>query len=334
MELRSPYLLFLGNAPDQLAAKTARGIADWRPDLSVGQLRLADCAADLGLSDISIEEAVNLGARTMVIGVANAGGVLPPEWTNTIVAALKAGLDVASGLHARLDGVPEISAAASQYNSRLIDVRTPMPGLPVGSGRPRTGRRMLTIGTDCSVGKMYATLAIESEMKRRNVPARFCATGQTGILIAGTGVPVDAVAADFISGAIEQLTPDNDADHWDLVEGQGSLFHPSFAGVSLGLLHGAQAEALILCHEPTRRHMRGLPQQSLPDLKTCVEANLQAARLTCPQARCVGVAVNTSLVPPTQAQAILDQIEAELEIPAQDPFTTGVGRLVDALIAP
>ena len=203
MKISPTYLLFLGDAPDKLAAKTARGIADWRPDLSVGQVRLAGCAADLGLPELGFEDAVALGAKTLVIGVANAGGVLPPEWSKTIVAALEEGLDVASGLHARLDGVPEIKAAAYRLGRRLIDVRTPSPGIPVGSGQPRQGRRMLTIGTDCSVGKMRATLAIDAEMKRRQISARFCATGQTGIFIAGSGVPVDAVAADFISGAIE-----------------------------------------------------------------------------------------------------------------------------------
>lgn len=334
MKLSSPYLLFLGNAPDQLAAKTAQGIVDWRPELALGQLRLPGCAADVGLPDMSLRDASAQGVKTLIIGIANAGGFLPEAWTGILVSALEAGLDVASGLHARLEDVPEIRAAAAHYNRRLIDIRTAAQNLPVGTGQPRTGHRMLTVGTDCSVGKMYATLAVEAEMKRRGIPALFCATGQTGIFIAGSGVPVDAVAADFISGAIEQLTPDNPNGHWDLVEGQGSLFHPSFAGVSLGLLHGAQAEALILCHEPTRTHMRGLPQQPLPSLSICVDANLEAARLTCPHVRCVGVAVNTSHIAQDKVQVILDQIEDELAIPAVDPFASGAGRLVDALLAP
>jgi uncharacterized NAD-dependent epimerase/dehydratase family protein len=334
MELIAPYLLFLGDAPDQLAAKTAQGIAHWRLDKCVGQLRLAGCVADLGLSDLDLDAAVAKGAKTLVIGVANAGGHLPSEWTDTIVAAIDLGLDVASGMHSRLDNIPEIKSAAERAGRRLIDVRVPSSSLPVGNGKPRAGRRMLTVGTDCSVGKMYATLAIEAEMKRRNISARFCATGQTGIFIAGSGVPVDAVAADFISGSVEQLTPACDPDHWDLIEGQGSLYHPSFAGVSLGLLHGAQPETLVLCHEPTRTHMRGLPHYPLPDLSACIEANLDAARLTSPHVRFVGVAVNTSHLPSSSVETVLRNIEDEVGLPAVDPVATGVAKLVEALTTP
>ncbi len=333
MELSAPYLLFLGDARDGLAAKTALGIAKWRPDLCIGQWRSKDCAADAGVPDLNIPQAVAQGAKTMVIGVANAGGVLPPEWTLTIVEGLNNGLDVASGLHTRLNSVPDIQAASETTGQRLIDVRVPDREYPVGNGSPRTGRRMLTVGTDCSVGKMYTTLAVEREMSRRGVTARFCATGQTGIFIASSGVPVDAIPADFISGSVETLAPENAPDHWDLVEGQGSLFHPSFAGVSLGLLHGAQPEALILCHEPTRAHMRGLPDQPLPDLHTCMETNLNAARLTSPNVIFTGVAVNTSALAPDAAAACLGQIETEFGLPAVDPVTTGVGPLVDALLA-
>jgi len=333
MELTTPYLLFLGDARDQLAAKTAAGIAQWRPRHCVGQHRLEKCAADLGLPDLGLDDAVAQGAKTMVIGVANAGGVLPAEWSRIIIDALGKGLDVASGLHNRLDAVPEIRAAAADAGRRLIDVRAPDRDYPVANGCPRSGRRMLTVGTDCSVGKMYATLAIEQEMNRRGISTRFCATGQTGIFIAGSGVPVDAVPADFISGSVEWLTPASDADHWDLIEGQGSLFHPSFAGVSLGLLHGAQPEALILCHEPTRTHMRGLRDQPVPTLKACLDANLEAAKLTSPQVRCVGIAVNTSKLEPGDRRVYLDQTEADLGLPAADPVATGVGFLVDALLA-
>jgi uncharacterized NAD-dependent epimerase/dehydratase family protein len=296
-------------------------------------LRFEDCTADAGVPDLSIAEAVARGAKTLVIGVANAGGLLPPAWTRTIVEGLNTGLDVASGLHTRLSSIADVRAASESTGQRLIDVRVPGQDYPVGTGRPRPGRRMLTVGTDCSVGKMYTTLAIEHEMSRRGVSVRFCATGQTGIFIAGSGVPVDAIPADFISGSVEDLAPGNAPNHWDLVEGQGSLFHPSFAGVSLGLLHGAQPHALILCHEPTRTHMRGLPDQSLPDLNTCMEANLMAARLTSPGVRFVGIAINTSALAPDDAGTCLARIEADFGLPAVDPVTTGVGPLVDALLA-
>jgi uncharacterized NAD-dependent epimerase/dehydratase family protein len=180
---------------------------------------------------------------------------------------------------------------------------------------------------------MYTTLALEAEMKRRGLKADFRATGQTGIFIAGDGVSIDAVVADFISGAVEWLSPDNDADHWDLIEGQGSLFHASYAGVSLGLLHGAQPDALVMCHEPTRAHMRDLPHYKLPDLQTCIDANLAAARLTNPHARLVGFSINSSALDAAAADAYLKEISAKFALPAVDPLRSGVGPLVDQLYA-
>lgn len=332
MQIHYPYLLFLGDAPDQLSAKTAQGIAHWRPEHCVGQFRLPEARADLGLPDLTIAEAARAGARTVVVGVANRGGVIPESWLDPLEEALAAGLDLAAGLHTRLTSIRRLAAVAEEHGRALHDVRHPPRDFEVANGRRRTGRRLLTVGTDCSVGKMYASLAIEKEMRARGLDADFRATGQTGILIAGSGVSVDAVVADFISGAVEWLTPDNAADHWDIIEGQGSLFHASFAGVSLGLLHGAQADALVLCHEPTRTHMRGLPEYALPDLADCIEANLRAARLTNPEARFVGIAVNTSHMARGEADPYLRKIEAELGLPAVDPFKHGTAPIVDRLL--
>lgn len=330
--IERPYLLFVGDARDQLAAKTAVGLFAWRRDWCVGQVTLPGCAASLDLPTMSVDEGVAAGARTLVIGVANAGGVIPASWLDTLTAALHAGLDIASGLHDRLDAIPRLGDAAAATGRRLIEVRIPERSFPVGTGAPRSGRRLLTVGTDCSVGKMYTALAIEREMRARGVDADFRASGQTGILIAGDGVSVDAVVADFISGATEWLAPANRPDHWDLIEGQGSLFHPSYAGVSLGLLHGAQAEALVMCHEPTRTHMRGLPDRPLPDLASCIAANEQAARLTCPQARCVGIAVNTSGLPAEERNRYLQRLAADSQLPCVDPLLDGVASLVDRLV--
>lgn len=331
MKIATPYLLFLGDAPDDLAAKTAHGILHWRPDNCLGQHRLEGCVPDLGLPDMSIPEAVAAGVRTMVIGVANAGGVIPDHWADSIVEAMEAGLDVASGLHRRLADIPAIAAAAERSGRNLFDVRHPQDALKTGTGKKRPGKRLLTVGTDCSVGKMFASLAIEAEMKSRGMKADFRATGQTGILIVGAGISVDAVVADFISGAAEALSPDADPDHWDIMEGQGSLFHASFAGVSLGLLHGSQPDALVLCHEPTRTHMRGLPHAPLPDLKECMDANLTAARLTNPDVRCIGAAVNTSKLGEEEARACLARVSEEIGLPATDPVRFGAGPLVDVL---
>ena len=331
MEIRQPYLLFLGDAADQLAAKTAQGIAQWRPEVALGQLRLDGCNADLGLPDMALETAWEAGAKTLVVGVANRGGVISEAWIGVLGQALEIGFDLAAGLHKKLADVPALSEAAERLGRSLFDVRHPGRSFSVGNGKKRPGKRLLTVGTDCSIGKMYTALALEREMKARGLKATFRATGQSGILIAGGGVSVDAVVADFISGATERLSPANDPDHWDLVEGQGSLFHASFAGVSMGLLHGAQPDALVLCHEPTRSHMRGLPDYPLPALEDCIEANLAAARLTNPAVKFVGVAINTSAMERAAAARYLAEVEAQLDLPACDPVRDGVGRIVDRL---
>ncbi|MGH8147610.1 MAG: N-acetyltransferase DgcN [Rhodanobacteraceae bacterium] len=328
-----PYLLYLGSAEDSLAIKTARGLAYWRPHWCVGQYRRPDCRPTLGLRDMSMAEAKREGADTMVIGTANAGGVMSPETVADVIVALDAGLNVVAGLHQKLHDNPDIVAAARRNGRVLFDARDPMPGLVVGNGRPRAGRRLLTIGTDCSIGKMYTTLAIERAMRQRGLAADFRATGQTGIFVAGSGIAVDSVIADFISGALEWLSPARVDGGWDLIEGQSSLFHPSYAGVCLGLLHGAQPDALVICHEPTRTHMRGLPDCPLPDLKLCLETHLAAARLTNPGVKAVGVALNTSGMPESEALAACHQISELLDLPCQDPITMGVEAIVDNLLA-
>ena len=331
MQIERPYLLFLGDARDQLAAKTADGIAQWRPDWCVGQWRLPGCKADLGLKDMDARAARDKGARTVVIGVANRGGVLGKSWIPLLVEALEIGYDLASGLHQSLQEVPEIVAAAAKHGRKLSDVRLPDREFDVASGVKRPGKRLLTVGTDCSVGKMYTSLALEKELRARGAKADFRATGQTGILIAGSGVSVDAVVADFISGATEWLSPANDPDHWDLIEGQGSLFHASYAGVSLGLLHGAQADALVMCHEPTRDHMRGLPSYKLPGLEECIALNEQLARLTNPAAKCIGISINTSGLDKAASDRLLKQTADQIGLPAVDPLKTGVTPIVDRL---
>lgn len=331
MHLNPPYLLFLGDARDDLAAKTAAGIAHWRPDWCLGQLRLPGCATTLGLPDMTVGEAAAAGARTLVIGVANRGGVISEEWQATILEALNAGMDVASGLHQKVADLPAVAALASEKGRQLADVRHFTGALAVGTGEVRSGRRLLTVGTDCSVGKMYTALAVAKELGRRGRSVEFRATGQTGIFIAGEGISVDAVVADFISGAVEHLCPAAEPDHWDVVEGQGSLFHPSYAGVSMGLLHGAQAEALVMCHEPGRPHMRGLPHQPLPDLAECVALNETCARLTAPGARVVGFAFNTSRLDAAEADRVLKATADTFGMPCVDPVRTGVDDLVDVL---
>ncbi len=331
MEIARPYLLFLGDVPDALAAKTALGIVDWRPEWCLGQHRLPGCAADAGIPDLDIDVAAEKGAKTMIVGVANAGGVLPDHWIASIVAALEAGMDVATGLHTRLSSIPAIAEAARRHGRKLHDVRHTSERFATGKGSKRPGLRLLTVGTDCSVGKKYTALALEKEMRARGLDADFRATGQTGVFISGRGIAIDAVVADFISGAAEWLSPAAEPHHWDIVEGQGSLFHPSFAGVSLGLLHGAQPDAFVVCHEPTRTTMRGV-RHALPTIRDVIEMVTACGRLTNPAIRPVGIAINTEHLDPAEAARVCEEAAAFHDLPATDPVRFGVAPIVDRLI--
>ncbi len=329
--IQTPYLLFLGDAPDGLAAKVAQGIKDWRPENAVGQFRMKGCGADLGINDLTLEEARAAGAQTLVIGVANRGGYISKAWKEVLVKALQMGFDIASGLHNLLRDEDELVAAARVAGRSLFDVRIPSVAYPIANGKKRTGKRCLAIGTDCSVGKMYTGLAMDAEMQRRGMKSTFRPTGQTGILITGGGVPLDAVIADFMAGAVEYLTPDNDPDHWDHIEGQGSLFHVSYSGVTMALIHGGQPDALILAHEPTRTHMRGLPDYDLPSLETLRDTALPLALVANPDCRITGISVNTQHLQEDEALTYMAQVEKRMGLPTVDTFRQGAGRLVDAL---
>lgn len=331
--IETPYLLFLGDAPDGLAAKVAQGIKDWRPEFAIGQFRMEGCKADLGLPDMSLAEAKAAGCKTLVVGVANRGGIISAAWKEVLIAALEEGFDIASGLHNLLREEPALVEAADRFGRKLHDVRVPEVDYPIANGKKRSGKRMLAVGTDCSVGKMYTALAIDKEMRERGLKSTFRATGQTGILITGDGVPLDAVIADFMAGSVEYLTPDNDADHWDMIEGQGSLYHVSYSGVTMALIHGGQPDALIVCHEPTRSHMRGLPGYDLPSIEAVAELALTLAKVANPDCKVVGVSVNTQNLSDEEATAYLAEVEARTGLPSVDPFRHGAGRLVDALAA-
>lgn len=327
----TPYLLFLGDAPDQLAAKVAQGIKDWRPQNAVGQYRMPGCGADAGIADMTLDQAKAAGAQTLVIGVANRGGVISAAWKQVLLQALALGFDLASGLHNLLRDEADLVAAARAHGRSLYDVRVPSVAYPIANGVKRTGKRCLAVGTDCSVGKMYTGLAMDIEMRKRGMKSTFRPTGQTGILITGGGVPLDAVVADFMAGAVEYLTPDNDPDHWDHIEGQGSLFHVSYSGVTMALIHGGQPDALVLAHEPTRAHMRGLPGYALPSLEALRDMVLPIAQIANPACRIVGVSVNTQHLSEADALAYLAEVEGRMGLPAVDTFRQGAARLVDAL---
>jgi uncharacterized NAD-dependent epimerase/dehydratase family protein len=333
MVLRKPYLIFLGDAADASDAKTAFGLRDWIREDVVGQMRLPHCRVDLGLPEMTPRRACAAGAGSLVIGIAPVGGGLAPAWISTLHEAAAAGLDIVSGMHTRLREVPGLAEAAARHGVRLHDVREPGRSFTVGSGVKREGRRLLTVGTDCALGKKYTALAIARALQARGVAADFRATGQTGILIAGSGVPLDAVVADFISGAAEALSPAAAPDHWDVIEGQGALCHPSYAGVTLGLVHGSQPDALVLCHDPLLTHLKDAPHVPIAPLPQVLDAYLAAARLTNPKALAVGVALNTSALGEPEALRACRAAEALTGLPATDPIRFGVQTLVDHLLA-
>jgi uncharacterized NAD-dependent epimerase/dehydratase family protein len=334
LELPAPYLLFLGDTTEPQYAKTAFGLRDWAAQKCVGEWACAAATVTTGLPRLAPSEARQRGARAMVIGVANIGGAISPTWLPLLLQALEAGLDLIGGLHTRLSEQPELRAAAARLGRRLIDVRTPPPNIPVGTGRKRTGKRLLTVGTDCALGKKYTALALTQGLIRRGVAADFRATGQTGILIAGSGMPMDAVVSDFEAGAAEILSPDADPAHWDVIEGQGSLFHPSYAAVSLGLLHGSQPDVIVVCHDATRKSVLGSPGYALPTLPQTIELNLMLGRRTNPAIRCAGLSINTSGLAAVEAAQYLQRLTEELGLPAADPIRAGerFDRLVEACL--
>jgi uncharacterized NAD-dependent epimerase/dehydratase family protein len=328
VKLNAPYLILIGNVTDPTYAKTGFGIVHWRPDLVAGQLRFGGSTVSMGVPDMTVAEAVKAGVKSLVIGVAPIGGVIPDNWWDSIVEAASAGLDIVCGLHFKLADFPAVAAAAKASGARLIDVRTPPKQLPVGTGIKRSGKRVLMVGTDCAIGKKYTALALDQAMHEAGMKSTFRATGQTGIMLAGEGIPIDAVVADFISGAAEAISPDNDEDHWDVIEGQGSLFHPGYSGVSLGLLHGSQADAFVVCHDATRTAVSGWEHFPLPTLRETIDLHVLLGRRTNPDIRCVGISVNTSMLPVHERLRYLNELAAETGLPCVDPVIDGCSAIV------
>lgn len=331
--LRAPYLLFVGSETEPIYAKTAAGLAKWRPESCMGQLRLTGGTIDLGLPDFDIAAAAANGAKSLVIGTSAVGGAIPASWMPTLVSALEHGLDIVAGVHTKLNDMPELVAAAAISGARLVDVRVPPKDIPVGTGMKRTGKRLLTVGTDCALGKKYTALALSQEMQARGLEVDFRASGQTGIMIAGSGIPIDAVVADFLSGAAELISPSNDPDHWDVIEGQGSLFHPGYSSVSTGLLMGSQPDAFVVCTEALRTHIKGWPDFELPSIQAVIDRTIDLGKQVNPSIRCVGISVNTSTLPSHERAAYLENLGELYGLPAVDPIEFGAGPIIDKLLA-
>ena len=335
MALPQPYLLFLGDTTEPGYAKTAFGLRDWARDRCVGEYVLPGATVTTGLPQLTAAQAQQDGARALVIGVANSGGFIAESWIPALEEALDAGLDIISGMHARLADIPALARRAEQLGRRLIDVRNPPADIPIASGRKRSGKRLLTVGTDCALGKKYSALVIAREFRERGVDATFRATGQTGIIIAGAGIPMDAVVSDFAAGAAELLSPDAADDHWDVIEGQGSLLHPSYAAVSLALLHGSQPDVFVVCHEAGRERILGHEEYALPSIEETIEANMLLGRRTNPAVRCGGICLNTASLSEDEATALIAGEETRLHLPVADPIRGGpaLDRLIDSCLS-
>jgi uncharacterized NAD-dependent epimerase/dehydratase family protein len=331
--IKLPYLIFLGDVKNPILAKTAFGVRDWRPDVCLAQCMLPGCGADLGLPVMTPAEAAAAGAGSILIGVASVGGQIQDAWVAVLVAALEAGLDIVSGMHSKLDDIDAIRFAAEKHGRTLHNVRHTMRKFPVGTGVKRSGKRLLAVGTDCALGKKYTTLALTKAFQAAGHKATFRATGQTGIMISGDGIAMDAVVADFSAGAAETLSPNNEPDHWDIIEGQGSLMHPGYAGVSLGLLHGSQPDVLILCHDPFRTEIDEYPGFAIPPLNEVIDLHLALARRTNPAVTCVAIALNTSSVDTPESDRICREHETKYGLPCFDPMRSDLRRIVDVAVA-
>jgi uncharacterized NAD-dependent epimerase/dehydratase family protein len=334
LALPQPYLLFLGDTAEPGYAKTAFGLRDWAAERCIGEFALPSASVTTGLPRLAPREAKAAGAQSLVIGVANSGGFIPDDWIPALVEALEAGLDIVSGMHARLGEIPALRRAAERSDRRLIDVRRPPDGIPIATGLKRSGKRLLTVGTDCALGKKYTALAIARALGQRGVDVDFRATGQTGIMIAGGGIPMDAVVADFAAGAAEILSPDAAPDHWDVIEGQGSLLHPAFAGVSLALLHGSQPDVLVVCHDPSRERLLGDEAFAVPTIEEVIDLNLKLGTRTNPAIRVGGISFNTSSLGEDDARQLMTGESSRLGLPVADPMRGGpeFERLVTACI--
>jgi uncharacterized NAD-dependent epimerase/dehydratase family protein len=333
MNIKLPYLVFLGDVQLALFAKTAFGVRDWRPEACAGEYALPNAKISLGLPNMQPKDAVASGAKSLLIGVAPVGGQIQEHWIPALVEALEAGLDIVSGMHTKLETIEPIRLAAEKHGRALHNVRHSDQKFPVGTGVKRAGKRLLAVGTDCALGKKYTALALTKAFQDAGHKATFRATGQTGIMISGSGIAMDAVVADFSAGAAETLSPESDADHWDIIEGQGSLIHPGYAGVSLSLMHGSQPDVLIMCHDPARTEIDDCPGFIIPPLDEVIDLHLALARRTNPHVKCVAIALNTSSLGTEDGEKFCADYQTKYGLPTFDPMRSDLRRIVDLVVA-
>lgn len=328
----APYLVYLGDVEEEDCCKTGFGLAEWAGEKCVGQMRRDERTVSVGLADLDIEQAIGAGAKSLVIGIAGVGGHLSQSWHADLCRAAAAGLTIVSGAHQKLRDIPGLPEAAAQSGVELVEIRNPDVSFPVATGIKRCGKRLLTVGTDCALGKKYTALTIARAMAARGLDVDFRATGQTGIMIAGGGVPIDSIVCDFVAGAAEALSPEAPQHHWDVIEGQGSLLHPGYAAVTLGLLHGSQADELVLCHDPRRTHNLDSPQVEIPALDEVIDLYLAQGRLTNPHVRCQAISLNTGGMSAADRDLALQQAHDATGLIVFDPLASRVDELLDHLV--
>lgn len=333
------YLILAeGYSADPHHGKTARGVIRYRRDDVVAVLDSTRAGETMeGLPIVAtVDDAMRFDPNTALVGVATQGGRFPPEWRDLLRSAIAEGLDVENGLHEFLGADEELRELAARQGVELRDLRKPPPDLnvPTGENLDLPTRIVATVGSDCAIGKKTVALELDLEARRRGLRSQFVPTGQTGIAIAGWGIAVDAVISDFIAGAAEQLVVEGHRRGGEdvlFVEGQGSLVHPAYAGVTLGLLHGSAPHALVLCHLAGATEIDGYAGHPLPSLPELMEL-YERASLPIRRARVAAIALNTRHLDDDAARAAAARAEAETGLPADDPVRFGAGKLLDALV--
>jgi uncharacterized NAD-dependent epimerase/dehydratase family protein len=334
---RRVVILAEGRSDDPHFGKTARGVLRYRPDDVVAVLDSARAGEELEGFPIvaSVADALQFDPTVALVGVATQGGRFPPAWRDLLKDSIAAGLDVESGLHEFITEDMELTELAARHGVELRDLRKAPAGLnvPTGANLEHAARTILTVGSDCAIGKMTVCLELDREARARGVRSEFVPTGQTGIAIAGWGISVDAVVADFIAGAAEQLVVEGVRRGGDLlfVEGQGSLLHPAYSGVTLGLMHGSAPHAYVLCHQSGETVVDGDERFPIPPLADLVALHESISLLARP-AKVEAIALNTRLLDELAARRAISAAEDETSLPADDPVRFGAARLVDALL--
>jgi uncharacterized NAD-dependent epimerase/dehydratase family protein len=327
-----------GRSADPHFGKTARGVIRYAPEKVVAVLDSERAGEEYDGFPIvgSVAEALPLRPTTALVGVATAGGRFPPAWRELLKSCVEAGLDLENGLHQRVSEDPELVELARRHGTELRDLRKPPDDLnvPTGANLEVAAKIVLTVGSDCAIGKMTVALELDLETRRRGIASVFVPTGQTGIAIAGWGIAVDAVVADFIAGSAERLVLEGVERGGELlwIEGQGSLTHPQYSGVTLGLFHGSAPHALVLCHVPGQEYVNDDPRFPMPSLASLVELHERAALIARPSP-VAAIALNTRGLPEDVARQAVTRAEEETGLGADDPVRFGAAKLVDAVLA-